>query len=140
MRRGAAVLRGAGLLAAAGGSEPVNASPAPIASDRAKSPGERGRYPWPQRVIAARRFARHRIGTVSFAIVGERGNLRGYKPQRRFHSASVVKAMLMVSYLRRPSVRHRPLNARDRSLLHPMITRSDNGTATAIYDIVGNAG
>jgi hypothetical protein len=97
-------------------------------------------YPWKQRVAAARDFARHRIGTVSFAIVGEHGNLRGYKSQRRFHSASVVKAMLMVSYLRRPSVRHRALNGSDRSLLRPMITRSDNRTATAVYDIVGNAG
>jgi beta-lactamase class A len=97
-------------------------------------------YPWKQRVAAARHFARHRIGTVSFAIVGEHGNLRGYKSQRRFASASVVKAMLMVSYLRRPSVRHRELNGNDRSLLRPMITRSDNRTATAVYDIVGNAG
>jgi hypothetical protein len=97
-------------------------------------------YPWPKRVASARRFARRRTGTVSFAIVGERGNLRGYRAQRQFHSASVVKAMLLVSYLRRPSVRNRPLSSRDRSLLHPMITRSDNTTATEVYDTVGNAG
>jgi hypothetical protein len=97
-------------------------------------------YPWPQRVAAARRFARDRIGTVSFAIVGEHGNMRGYRAQRQFHSASVIKAMLMVSYLRRPSVRHRPLDAHDRNLLRPMITRSDNTTATAVYDTVGNSG
>jgi hypothetical protein len=48
--------------------------------------------------------------------------------------------MLMVSYLRRPSVRHRRLDSHDRALLHPMITRSDNATATAVYDIVGNDG
>jgi beta-lactamase class A len=97
-------------------------------------------YPWKQRVAAARHFARHRIGAVSFAIVGEHGNLRGYKARRQFHSASVVKAMLMVSYLRRPSVRHRDLNGQDRRLLHPMITRSDNATATAIYNMVGSSG
>jgi hypothetical protein len=106
----------------------------------AAGPGAKREYPWPQRVAAARRFALHRIGTVSFAIVGEHGNLHGYKPQREFHSASVVKVMLMLSYLRRPSIRNRPLNAHDKSLLHPMITRSDNATATEIYDIVGNAG
>jgi hypothetical protein len=100
----------------------------------------RAAYPWKARVAAARKFARHRVGTVSFAIVGEHGNLRGYKPQRRFHSASVVKAMLMVSYLRRPSVRNRALDDHDRALLRPMITRSDNSTATAVYDIVGNSG
>lgn len=91
-------------------------------------------------MAAARHFARHRIGTASFAIIGEHGNLRGYKPRRQFHSASVVKAMLMVSYLRRPSVRHRHLNSHDRALLHPMITRSDNATASTIYGIVGNDG
>ncbi len=106
----------------------------------AAGPGAQRGYPWPRRVAAARRFARHRIGTVSFAILGEHGNLRGYKPQREFHSASVVKVMLMLSYLRRPSVRNRPLDAHDKSLLHPMITRSDNTTATEIYDIVGNRG
>jgi hypothetical protein len=112
--------------------------PASTASATRASP-QRG-YPWTRRVAAARHFAQHRIGTVSFAIVGEHGNLRGYKPRREFHSASVVKVMLMLSYLRRPSVRNRPLNAHDKSLLHPMITRSDNTTATEIYDIVGNSG
>ncbi len=106
----------------------------------ARSASPRNRYPWPQRVAAARRFARHRIGTVSFAIVGEHGNLRGYRAQRQFHSASVIKAMLLVSYLRRPSVRNRALEGHDRSLLWPMITRSDNTTATEVYDTVGNAG
>jgi Beta-lactamase enzyme family len=66
--------------------------------------------------------------------------VRGYRAQRQFHSASVIKAMLMVSYLRRPSVRHRPLDAHDRNLLRPMITRSDNATATAVYNTVGNSG
>jgi hypothetical protein len=113
----------------------------PLASPAgATGPSLKRGYPWKQRVASARRFAQHRIGTVSFAIVGERGALRGYKPQREFHSASVVKVMLMLSYLRRPSVRNRPLNAHDKSLLHPMITRSDNTTATEIYNIVGNRG
>jgi hypothetical protein len=106
------------------------ASPKP--SDGAKS-----RYPWKGRVASARQFALHRTGSVSFAIVGERGNLRGYKPRREFHSASVVKAMLMVSYLRRDTVRHRPLSSGDKALLAPMIQRSDNATATAIFNIIG---
>jgi hypothetical protein len=98
------------------------------------------RYPWAKRVAAAREFAEHRAGVVSFAIVGEHGNLHGYRPQRQFHSASVVKAMLMTAYLRRPSVRHRHLVAADRRLLEPMITRSDNGTANQVYVAVGNEG
>ncbi len=104
----------------------------PKPSESAKS-----RYPWKARVASARQFARQRTGSVSFAIVGERGNLRGYKTRREFHSASLVKAMLMVSYLRRDSVRHRPLSSGDKALLAPMIQRSDNATATAIFNIVG---
>jgi hypothetical protein len=101
------------------------------------SDGAKPRYPWKGRVASARQFALHRTGSVSFAIIGERGNLRGYKPRREFHSASVVKAMLMVSYLRRDSVRHRPLSSSDKALLAPMIQRSDNATATAIFNIIG---
>jgi beta-lactamase family protein len=126
------------LAAAAILSATLWALPSPLAA--APTAGAHRGYPWKQRVAAARHFAGHRIGTVSFAIVGEHGNLRGHEARRRFHSASVVKAMLMVSYLRRPSVRHRDLKAQDRALLHPMITRSDNATATSIYNIVGNAG
>ena len=111
-----------------------------LASVAAAGPKSKPAYPWSQRVIAAKHFAQQRIGTVSFAIVGEHGNQRGYKMRREFHSASVVKSMLMVAYLRRPSVRDRPLNGHDKAMLHPMITRSDNTTATEIYNIVGNSG
>ena len=101
---------------------------------------ERGHYPWHKRVASAKRFARHRAGSASFAIVGEHGNLRGLRVQRQFHSASVVKAMLLVSYLRRPSVRHRRLHGAEKAILEPMIERSDNSAANQIYASVGNDG
>jgi hypothetical protein len=110
--------------------------PAGRKSPQAKEPP----YPWKARVESARRFARHRAGSVSFAIVGERGHLRGYKTRREFHSASVVKAMLLVSYLRQRGVRHRDLDAGDKALLAPMIQRSDNATATAVFNAVGSSG
>ncbi len=47
--------------------------------------------------------------------------------------------MLLVTYLRQRSVRHRALNDGDRGLLAPMIRRSDNVAATRVRDIVGNA-
>ena len=123
-------------------------SPAPIgaaqgAGGHAKpkpAHGGRAAYPWKARVASASRFARRRAGSVSFAIIGERGNMRGLRPRREFHSASVVKALLMTAYLRRDSVRHRPLNDGDRALLAPMITRSDNATASAVFGIVGSEG
>jgi hypothetical protein len=46
--------------------------------------------------------------------------------------------MLLVSYLRRPTVRARPLRPTDTRLLAPMVRRSDNATATRVRDIVGN--
>jgi D-alanyl-D-alanine dipeptidase len=52
-------------------------------------------------------------------------------------SASVVKAMLLVAYLR--LIGNRMPNAAERAALGPMITVSDNGRADAIYSRVGDA-
>jgi hypothetical protein len=49
----------------------------------------------------------------------------------------VLKAMLLVAYLDLPSVRARPLGARDRALLAPMIRRSDNAAAGRVLGLVG---
>jgi hypothetical protein len=93
--------------------------------------------PWPERVAAAARYAKLRAGVESFAVVDERGTLRGYRVHLAAPSASVFKAMLLVTYLRQPSVRNRPLYAADRRLLAPMIRWSDNATATTIRNRVG---
>jgi hypothetical protein len=55
-------------------------------------------------------------------------------------SASVVKAMLLVAYMRRPEVRRRPLRPGERALLGPMIRRSDNASASQVCNIVGTGG
>jgi Beta-lactamase enzyme family len=94
-------------------------------------------YPWAKRVRAAERYADGRQGVVSFAVVGEDKELRGDHVDRRHNSHSVVKAMLLVAYLRQPDVRHRDLTEADRDLLRPMIRRSDNQTASAVYERVG---
>ncbi len=92
---------------------------------------------WRPGVDAARAYASRRAGTVSFALRTPR-HLYGYAPRRSMSSASVVKAMLMVTYLNRRGVRGRKLNATDRGLLVPMVTRSENAAATWVRDIVGN--
>lgn len=94
---------------------------------------------WPTRVQAARDYQETRSGVVSFAVVDERGVTRGYRPWLLARSASVLKAMLMVTYLNQSSVRDRPLRDSDRRLLAPMIRWSDNGTATTIRNRVGAA-
>lgn len=97
-------------------------------------------YPWPERIDAAERFADRRTGVVSFAVVDESGRLRGDHINRIHHSASVVKAMFLVAYLRQPDVRDRDLTSADRQTLGPMIRRSDNQAANAVYERVGPDG
>jgi hypothetical protein len=86
---------------------------------------------------AAVSYLEGRSGTVSFAVKGPGGRLYGYGRDRTVPAASVIKAMFMVAYLRRGSVRDRKLNDDDRALLAPMIKRSDNDSATRIADMLG---
>lgn len=99
--------------------------------------GAHAEYPWPKRIAAAERFADRRAGRISFAVVDEAGRLRGDHLHRVHNSASVVKVMLMVALLREPGVRHDALTRSEKHLLGPMIRRSDNAAANAIYARVG---
>jgi len=103
----------------------------------AQSPDE---YPWAKRLKIAKQFAAARTGKVSIGIVDEDRHFHGYRSNRQYNSASTVKVMLMVAYLRHGKNNHQPLTAGDKALLEPMITRSDNATATRIRNIVGNEG
>jgi hypothetical protein len=97
------------------------------------APAER----WRPDVAAAAAWAAQRQGVVSFAVRTEH-RIVGRGLDRRYVSASVIKAMLMTTYLRQSSVRDRPLHAGDRSLLGPMIRWSDNDAASRVRDVVGN--
>jgi hypothetical protein len=96
-------------------------------------------YPWAKRIDRAADYAKRRSGVVSFAVVDEDGKLRGRNVNRRHHSASVIKVMFMAAYLRQREVKDRRLRKSDKRLLKPMITRSDNETATTIRNRVGDA-
>jgi hypothetical protein len=93
---------------------------------------------WRARVADAAAFARGRAGSVSFAVVDERRRLHGFRANVRHSSASLVKAMLLVSYLNQRSVRQRRLHPADRRLLGPMIRVSDNDAASAVYERIGS--
>lgn len=96
-------------------------------------------FPSERNLEAARRFARGRRGIVAFAVPGfERP--RGVMPRRRFISASVVKAMLLVAYLDAVQRGREPLSRRARSTLGRMIHVSDNDAADAIHRAVGHRG
>ena len=94
--------------------------------------------PWRPDVAAARDYAERRAGTVSFAVRTGRGFHR-HDAYRADSAASVVKAMLLVAYLRDPAVRGRPLRRDERALLGAMVRRSVNRAATRVRDMVGDA-
>jgi Beta-lactamase enzyme family len=92
---------------------------------------------WHPDMLAAIGYTAKRTGDVAFAVRTSDGRFYGYRPDHDEWSASVVKAMLMVSYLDEPWVRGRALTAREKSIVGPMITESDNDDAQMIFDTVG---
>jgi hypothetical protein len=93
-------------------------------------------YGWEPGVEGARAYARERTGVVAFAVRTPARAWR-WRGGRRFHSASVLKAMLLVAYLRQPAVRDRPLRGDEKRLLEPMIRRSANDPASALVTRLG---
>ena len=91
--------------------------------------------PWRPHAGRAIAYAESRSGDIAFAVVGPRGRLYGYRANDVFPSASVVKAMFLVAYLRRARDRH--LTRDEKDTLSPMIRRSDNAAATRIANALG---
>jgi hypothetical protein len=60
-----------------------------------------------------------------------------YRAHRHFDSASAVKATILAALLRKAHAEHRALTPQERHLAWLMITESDNGAATALWDDVG---
>jgi len=56
-----------------------------------------------------------------------------------FDSASVVKVIILGALLRKAQAEHRPLTRTERALAWAMITRSDNGAASALWARTGRA-
>ena len=94
---------------------------------------------WRPDMKAAIRYAHSRRGDIAFAVRTQNDHW-GYRTNHQEWSASIVKAMLLVAYISEPSVAHRKLTAREKSILSPMITQSNNDDAQLIYNQVGNSG
>jgi D-alanyl-D-alanine dipeptidase len=107
----------------------------PVAS--AASARKPAAFPPRARVRAARNWVRGRTG-ASFALIDSRGHAYGLGERRRYVCASLVKAMLLVAYLRQ--LGGRMPGAADQAVLEPMIKWSDNDAADVIYGRVGDAG
>ncbi len=96
------------------------------------------RPPFPSAAAIARAIAylRARNPFSALAVVDSNGVLHGSNLDRRFTSASVVKAMLLVQYLRT----HATITASMRATLTLMITRSNNAAAFRTFSIVHASG
>jgi hypothetical protein len=82
-----------------------------------------------------------RIGRTAFAVVDSEGRMSGVHVHWSFPTASVVKAMLLVAYLRRLDAQgHHHVDSFSNSFLYPMIHISDNNAATQCWSIVGDSG
>jgi hypothetical protein len=94
-------------------------------------------FPAARRIDAARRYVRGRA-ISSFAVIDTHGHLHGWAVHRRYVTASVVKAMILVARLRQIG-NHMPSGS-DQAVLDPMIQVSDNDAATVAYGWVGDGG
>ena len=95
------------------------------------------RFPPRARVRAVQRYLRGRDATNAWALIDNWGRLRAFAPHRVYVSASLVKAMLLASYLR--GLGNRMPAAAERAVLGPMITVSSNDAADTIYYRIGDA-
>ncbi len=93
-------------------------------------------FPAAADIGSAAKWLQTRKGAVGFAVVDDLGVLRGYHLDVRFASASVVKAMMLVDYLRT----HASISSATRMRLARMIIVSDNAAASAIFRVVGARG
>jgi hypothetical protein len=74
---------------------------------------------------------------VSFAVLAARGALSGVDADRAYESASLVKAMILVAYLRQLVAEGREPTSLEVSRMDEMIRVSDNFSATQLYSALG---
>ncbi len=98
-------------------------------------------FPDPAAIARAEAYLSRRVGRTALAVVDSEGRLSGVNVHRTFVTGSVVKATLLVAYLRRlNALGQRDVDAHSNSFLYPMIHVSDNSAATQTWSIVGDSG
>jgi hypothetical protein len=98
-------------------------------------------FPNPAAIARAERYLASRGGHTALALVDSEGRLSGVHVHDRFITGSVVKAMLLVAYLRRlDAIGQHTIDSNSASILFPMINVSDNNAATECWSIVGDGG
>jgi Beta-lactamase enzyme family len=94
-------------------------------------------FPSKRAIRAARRYAAAREGRVSFAVVARHGVLMGWDARRTYQSASLVKAMILVAYLRKLADEQREPSGFELERMDAMIRVSDNDAASDLYGALG---
>lgn len=92
---------------------------------------------WTPDVDRAVEYAEDRQGSIRFAAIDEDGRLWRHRATGTVTSASVIKVMFLVAYLRLGSVDDRSLREDERDMLGRMIRRSNDAAATRVRNIVG---
>lgn len=112
--------------------------PSPSSAASGATPASAALAVWPSTaaLAATERWLRGRIGVTALAVIDSRGRLHGYRYDTQFGSASVVKAMLLVQYLRT----HAGVPRQEHLLLTRMIVGSDNAATDSVFAQVGTGG
>jgi hypothetical protein len=98
-------------------------------------------FPGPGAIARAETYLNGRAGHTALAVIDSEGRLSGLRLHSTFITGSVVKAMLLVAYLRRLDARgQHTVDSYSNSFLYPMINVSDNNAATQCWSIVGDSG
>ena len=98
-------------------------------------------FPSPAAIARAERYLNSRGGHTALAVVDTEGRMSGVRTNDQFITGSVVKAMLLVAYLRRLDANGQHyVDSNSNNILYPMIHVSDNNAATQCWNIVGNSG
>ena len=105
----------------------------PLALYPALSTQHRLALPSRRALLAARRFAAAREGRVSFAVLGPGGRIIGPGTDTTYESASLVKAMILVAYLRKVAAEEREPTELELLRMGDMIRVSDNFSATTLW-------
>jgi hypothetical protein len=79
-----------------------------------------------------------RTSVVGLAVADSRTHVRcQFHQDWQFHSASVVKVLILAALLRELTVTHQPLSRPQGALATAMITESDNAAASTLWQQVG---
>jgi hypothetical protein len=98
-------------------------------------------FPAPAAIDRAERYLASRGGHTALAVIDSEGRLSGARIHDRFITGSVVKAMLLVAYLRHlDAIGEHHIESNSNSFLFPMIHVSDNNAAEQCWNIVGDSG